>query len=117
MADFLTVFNADSCCCAAARMSLASWAAKRALTGIGLIAGFHEEGVTKTQNDLPRRIPEGSRLKKGRFGACAESRFFDGKAVIVLGGVERVVFAFGSPEFRNRKQGGRGGESKIYGKH
>jgi hypothetical protein len=50
-----------------------------------LIAGFHEEGVTKTTNDLPRRIAEGSRLKKGRFSASAESRFFDGKAVIVLG--------------------------------
>jgi hypothetical protein len=31
LSAFLTVFNADSCWCAAARMSLASWAANRAL--------------------------------------------------------------------------------------
>src|ERR1019366_7715425 len=31
LSAFLTVFNGDSCCCAAARMSLASWAANRAL--------------------------------------------------------------------------------------
>jgi hypothetical protein len=50
-----------------------------------LIAGFHEEGVHQNENDLPRRIAEGSRLKKGRFSAFAERRFFDVKAVIVLG--------------------------------
>jgi hypothetical protein len=37
--------------------------------GTGLIAGFHEEGVHQNENDLPRRIAEGSRLKKGRFSA------------------------------------------------
>jgi hypothetical protein len=48
----------------------------------------------QNENDPPRRIAEGSRLKKGRFSAFAESRFFDGKAVIVLGKAQRGRFRF-----------------------